>query len=374
MTLSTSFLTKLLIEPKFSTSLTLQQWELVLLVYRDANMLGKLSHTLSSNKVLNQLPNYARHHLANAAAIATKQQQQMTYEAQELLKVTTRFSGYSIFLKGAAYSLCNNQAGAGRIYSDVDLAVEKPALDKIEPSLATMGWLAKETDEYDQNYYRKWAHEIPPMQHANRGTVLDLHHNLVPPMSGRANKIQVIINSKVALNDKLFVLSPAAMTLHSAIHLFFNEEFEKGFRDLHDLHCLFSQYNSDDYWHKLIQLAQDSDFTIELFLATRYSYRVFNTHIPAWLSQQLKAQLTRWQRVKLTYWDYIFDRVLYPHHKHSQVSQQKLAIILALVRGHLLKMPLPLLCKHTLHKGYKALVEAIMGSTFFSKEDKDWQK
>ncbi|UUZ51358.1 nucleotidyltransferase family protein [Massilia sp. B-10] len=35
-------------------------------------------------------------------------------------------------------------------------------------------------DPYDQRYYRVWMHEIPPMQHVQRGSVIDVHHAILP--------------------------------------------------------------------------------------------------------------------------------------------------------------------------------------------------
>jgi len=42
------------------------------------------------------------------------------------------------------------------------------------------GWVSGHRSAYDQRYYRKWMHEIPPMTHIRRQTVLDLHHNILP--------------------------------------------------------------------------------------------------------------------------------------------------------------------------------------------------
>lgn len=34
------------------------------------------------------------------------------------------------------------------------------------------GWKMKAEDNYDEHYYRGWMHELPPMQHNVRGTLL----------------------------------------------------------------------------------------------------------------------------------------------------------------------------------------------------------
>lgn len=347
-------------------TLTLEQWEQIILILRDSQVLAKFCYLVKSNSCFNSLPSYVQHHLNNAEAVAKKQENQIEYEAKELLKITEKSSKFSVFLKGAAYTLANKKAGKGRIYSDIDLVVSKASITTIEAHLSILGWLAKETNEYDQNYYREWAHEIPPMQHTNRGTVLDLHHNLVPPMSGRADNLGLLIQDSIELNGNIHVLSPAAMTLHSAIHLFFNEEFNNGFRDIHDLHLLFTEHNTDEFWKKIISLAESTQFEVELFLATRYCKSIFKTSVPDFVESKFK---TLKQPIKLKYWDFIFSNVLLPHHPSVQTTKQKIAIFLALIRGHILKMPFGLLLKHTSHKLWKGLVESILGKSYFLKED-----
>ena len=49
-----------------------------------------------------------------------------------------------------------------------------------EQLLLHAGWSHMKADEYDQHYYREWMHELPPLQHKERGTVVDLHHGILP--------------------------------------------------------------------------------------------------------------------------------------------------------------------------------------------------
>jgi hypothetical protein len=45
------------------------------------------------------------------------------------------------------------------------------------------------------------------------------------------------------------------MTLHSVIHLFYQEEFIHGFRDLSDLHFLFGEnHDNPDFYRDLLTL------------------------------------------------------------------------------------------------------------------------
>jgi hypothetical protein len=45
----------------------------------------------------------------------------------------------------------------------------------IEKRLWLLGWLSEELTEHDEKYYRKWAHETPPLRHSKRGTIVDIH-------------------------------------------------------------------------------------------------------------------------------------------------------------------------------------------------------
>ena len=51
---------------------------------------------------------------------------------------------------------------------------------KVAEALQRRGWSMKALDEYDEQYYRQWAHELPPMTHAERETEVDIHHSILP--------------------------------------------------------------------------------------------------------------------------------------------------------------------------------------------------
>jgi hypothetical protein len=70
------------------------------------------------------------------------------------------------------------------------------------------------------------------------------------------------------------------MMLHSLIHLFFNEEVKKGYRDLIDLHTLITSNNNETFWSDLFTLAKETDFGLELFLACRYTQKILKTKVP----------------------------------------------------------------------------------------------
>lgn len=345
---------------------TEQDWETAIRVLRHDGLLARTSFQLEKQGLVNNLPHYAQKHLSNAAKLAEKQQSSVVYECNQITKSTNKTSTKFYLLKGAAYVFCHNNTSLGRTFGDIDLLVDKSQISRIEGTLLLHGWLHDDLDDYDNTYYRQWAHEIPPLKHASRGSVIDLHHNLVPPVSGRAPKIELFTENAIACDD-FYVLRPAAMTLHSIVHLFFNEEFPHGLRDLNDIHLLITQYESDSFWQDIYTLATTSGFTVELYLACRYSQRFFQTNIPEKIT--IKLEETRTNRLSILFWDFIFSRVLDTKHPMYATWTKSFAIFIALVRGHYLKMPLPILIRHGLHKSYRELVRLFLGKSFFSKEE-----
>src|SRR6476469_4270169 len=91
-------------------------------------------------------------------------------------------------------------------------------------------------DPYDQRYYRTWMHELPPMQHVKRGSVIDVHHTIVPPTSGTRLNAAALFDAATPLPEAspFLVLAPPDMVIHSATHLFNNEDMAHGLRDLTD--------------------------------------------------------------------------------------------------------------------------------------------
>lgn len=345
------------------------EWEYIVRVSRDSSILSRLASVFENHSNREQLPEYIKLQFDSAKKPYELLSQQVRFEAEELAKLISGVcDSPAIFLKGAAYVLADTEVGKGRTFSDIDLLVPKVALDKIEKKLMVYGWIHDETDEYDQMYYRKWAHEIPPLRHCTRLTVLDVHHNLVPIVSGKAPDISLFTNELVSVCDgKANTLSPAAMTLHSAIHLFYQEEYHHGFRDLSDLHLMFLEFGDNEvYWQQLFDLACSSNFELELALACRYTKLMFDTPIPSlWLA---KSESSLPNKLKLTFIDWIFTRVLQPHHRLCNIQMLGLANFLAMFRGHWIKMPLHILILHTSNKAYKNMVDIIAGKGALKKK------
>lgn len=351
-------------QPELALQYSDLQWQSIILVLRHQQLLPRYAKRIQNAGLFSQIPTYARHHFTNALILAERQRQQIVFEAMKLSPDIRKRSNYAVYLKGAAYVLADHPVGDGRICSDIDILVNKSALQSIEQDLCFEGWFSEEINDYDDKYYREWAHEIPPLQHHVRGTVIDVHHNIVPLVSGKAPDVDILIAQISETQAGHQVLSPEAMTLHSAVHLFFNEDFKNGFRDLLDLHILMGN-GSEQYWKALLSLASDSGFELELFLACRYTQHFWDTPIPCDVDKKLSLKFPN--DCKLS--DFIFERVLLPRHPLCSPDYPDLAEFLAWCRGHHKKMPMRVLMYHFSVKGTRVLAEKLIGKHVFTKQN-----
>src|SRR5438876_7969208 len=131
--------------------------------------------------------------------------------------------------------------------------VPREKIEEVERTLIRSGWAVADLDDYDQRYYREWGHEIPPLQHAERETPLDIHHTILPLTSRfHPDAAALLAASQPLDNPRLRVLGPADMVLHSTVHVF-NDEVSHPFRDLSDLDLLLRHFGErPDFWDELL--------------------------------------------------------------------------------------------------------------------------
>jgi len=345
-----SILNQLLLKPCIAKSFSHAQWDLCLRQAQVANLLGRLDFVLERHDNLQYLPQRALNHLNAALLRSNKQHQDIKAEAK-LLSSHLTDSGLEItFLKGAAYVL-TGIACEGRICSDIDILVKKSQLAKVEQRLEAVGWAPEAINDYDKKYYRQWMHEIPPMIHLGRQTILDVHHNIVPLTAEKLpNALQLLESRCPTDNEKThYALAPMDMILHSAVHLFSEGELDKGLRDLTDLDLLFKHYFDDpslDHCRSKQLFSRASQLNIEssLVYALRYCDKVLNTQLP----QQCLLESAKDSNniFKLAILDYCYHHTFVPYHSSCQGINFEVASFILYLRSHLKKMPLRLLLPH----------------------------
>ena len=346
---------RVLRQPGLASAFSPHEWDLLIRQARAANVLARIATVLDSAGVMESVPIGPRGHLVSAAALGRQQQHSATYEIDAIRRALIPTKVPLILLKGAAYLANHCDAASGRLFADVDILVPSAELADVESALVLNGWLSADQDPYDQRYYRRWMHELPPMQHMRRGTSIDVHHTILPPTAGRqldASKLIASARPSVGA-PRVKVLTPVDMVLHSMTHLFYDGELEHGFRDLVDLDSLLLQYGADlpDFWASLWPRAQELDLERPLYYGLRYAMTFMGTPVPQQvLDGVASAGPTGLPRAIM---DALFLRALRPAHASCADRLTPLARWLLYVRSHWLRMPAHLLVWHLCQKALR---------------------
>lgn len=351
-------LINVLLAPESILHLSIPDWELCIRQARASQLLVRLAVTLREHSLEQNIPPAVRNHLIAATThsehLRNAVRNEVSYLAEALKPTNVRL----VLLKGAAYELAERLPSRCRIFNDIDLLVPKARITEVELSLLMHGWASLNQNAYDDHYYRTWMHEIPPLMHLSRHSVIDVHHNIVPdtaPIHPLAEKLLNSVRS-CPFNPDVFVLSPHDMILHSAVHLFNDGEFDHGLRDLFDIKDLISEtMHTDAEWDLLISRAEELELASPLCHALRYLVILFNEPVRPYLDK-----LSRHAPGKLRCYvlDQIFLRGLKPDHPSCNDTATTIARFILYVRGHALRMPLHLLLPHLIRKGLIRLQES----------------
>jgi hypothetical protein len=327
------------------------EWDLLIRQGRRANLLARLAHVLSRGGLIDTVPVGPRHHLIAALKMAERQEVALRWEVECIRHALTAAEVKVVLLKGAAYVMAGLAAAHGRTFSDVDIIVPKIRLGRTESALMIHGWQGSHHNEYDQRYYRRWMHEIPPMRHVRRGTTIDLHHTILPETARVKVNTAALLDAVVALpgHANLYVLQPTDMLLHSATHLFHEGDFDKGLRDLFDLDSLLRELGDmPGFWENLVPRAVTLGLTRPLYYALRYTTVMLGTPVPQYVLEAAKTgkppSLVAWL-MDACYW-----RVLRPAHASAASLGTWPARFALYVRSHWMRMPFHLLAYHLVRK------------------------
>jgi hypothetical protein len=323
-------------------------WETLIRQARHANLISRIAIFLEQSRIFKDIPNKPKQHFLNAIKISKAHERSARWEVQDIYQILSHHNIDFILLKGCAYIWQKNNASIGRLFGDTDILVKKDEIKKAERILVHSGWVTTKLDSYDQQYFRQWMHEIPPLHHTTRHTTLDVHHSIIPPIT--KTKLEIAYLWEDAIRDPLFsnihTLSLIDMILHSATHLFHEGEFDNGLRDLVDLNELIHQYQSvSGNWEVLLNRAQQLDLSLFLLYALRYSNRILQTPLPNGLVSKLEQNISL---LNINSWliDKLYLRALTPGHASCKVPFRKSAILFLFIRSHWIKMPLPILIPH----------------------------
>lgn len=335
--------------------LPLRRWDALLRVARRANLIGRLAIGVRKLGLHAELPEQVRKHILSAEILTTHQRAAIEWETRHIAKAFTGFDEPVILLKGAAYACSGLVAAEGRLFGDVDILVPRTAMNAAEAALMLKGWTTGQNDPYDERYYRQWMHEIPPMTHRGRGTVIDLHHNILPLTAHSSPNPQLLIGASEPLVSSSFrVLCPIDMVIHSATHLFYESELQNGLRDLFDLDALLVEFSarSTEFWDELAERAVRLGLALPVSLALRNTLAILGTQSPQAVRATLEKAVGK-GGLSLSGLDAVYQRALMPDHPLSSDARAALARFFIYLRGHYLRMPPSLLA---VHLGRKAVI------------------
>ena len=273
--------------------------------------------------------------LENARLRSGYDKRMLVYEANRITRALAASEIEPILLKGSAYVAEHLLAGIGRRVSDIDILVDEEDISGTETLLQEAGWTPEETtaNPYDQRYYRQWMHELPPMRHTTRRTLIDVHHRLLPRTARiKPDHRAMMAESALSSEAGLRVFSPTDRFIHSAIHIFGDGAFETPARSFIELYYLYADLSEPEKGalaDRAVQVHAGKPVAGALW-AIKRNFGV-PTVVTAAEGRRLPAvsRLLKWAVAAVT-----------------EREQAPLANLFLYVRSHYMRMPLPLLVGH----------------------------
>jgi hypothetical protein len=266
---------------------------------------------------------------------AAQARTQALWEAEMARRALAPLRVPVILMKGTAFHAANFDASIGRSVGDLDIMVPRACLDDVEAALIDAGWeRVKDADGYDDDYYRRWMHELPPLIHRTRDRMIDVHHTILPMTARPRPDAEALIAASVALESGLRILSPADIIVHAAAHLLADGDLAGGLRNLWDIDRLLREFSAadPDFWPTLQTRAERHQLRRAVRRAARLASDLYGTPIPL-----------RWRARSAA--DALFRARLLARNGWGQ-EKRKLLRFAFYLRSHWLRMPPLMLARH----------------------------
>ena len=322
-------------------------WDLLVRQARSANLLARLAARLKARGAIDRVPDAVRPHMVSALTLARAQQDEARREVSHIVRALASLDVPIVLLKGSAYLLGELPAALGRTFADVDILVPRDRLAEVEAALMLAGWATTHHSEYDQRYYRSWMHELPPLQHVRRQTILDVHHAILPDTARSRPSSRLLIDKAQSLDGHrgLWILAPTDLVLHSMAHLFHNEDLSHGLRDLSDLDLLLRSFGSrPGFWEELVDRSNELDLSRSLHYGLEQAHAILATPVPESTLARARRFAPSWpvRGVMAALW----SRALRSPHRSARDRWTPAALFALYVRAHWLRMPPLMLARH----------------------------
>ena len=265
-------LARALLDPASVASLDGAGWQALLTMARAELLSASLAHRLDGIAK----PAAAQRFLDDAKASCHQGRLVALWEVEMARRALGDLGVPVVLLKGSAFIAAGLAAGQGRFVGDLDILVPRAELDRVEAALLGAGWEWVKPDPYDDAYYRRWMHELPPLIHRERDRMIDVHHTILPLTARPTPDAGALIADSVALPNGLRILNPNDMICHAAAHLFADGDMSGGMRNLWDIHCLVDDFGAAG----LAERARRHGLASAVRRALRLAHALYDTPLP----------------------------------------------------------------------------------------------
>ncbi len=337
--MSAALLVAILLEPGEAVRLDARQWTSLIAAARGERLIGTLAAKLDGLAV----PSDVAAILADARFDNLRERRQALWEVDRARAALASLGCPVVLLKGSAFIAAGLLAGQGRAIGDLDILVPRDRLDAVEAALLAAGWEWVKPDPYDDIYYRRWMHELPPLIHHDRDRMIDVHHTILPLTARPTPDAAAMIADAVVLEGGSAVLRIDDMLCHAAAHLLADGDMAGGLRNLWDIDCLIGEHGAEPgFWGELGARARHHGLLAPMRRAVRLAHRIFGTEAPA-----------EWLRGGL--FDGLFEARLLTRNGWGLEDRSFLRLGFY-IRSHWLRMPPLMLARHLWtkwRKGYR---------------------
>ncbi len=306
-------------------------WSALIAAARAEQLIGSLAYRLENLDI----PPRIAAILDVARRDAAQARTQALWEAEMCRRALAGTGIAVVLLKGTAFHAAGLDASLGRSVGDLDILVPRDRIEEAEAALIAAGWeRMKAADGYDDLYYRRWMHELPPLVHATRDRMIDVHHTILPLTARPTPDAAALVADSAALENGLRVLSPADMIVHAAAHLIADGDLAGGLRNLWDIDRLVREFAADPaFWPSLATRARLHQLKRPVARALRLAARLYGTPVDRAVAG--RARLS----------DRLFEARLLARNGWGQEKRKALRFAFY-VRSHWLRMPPLMLARH----------------------------
>lgn len=325
--MSARLLVDLLRDPGRAAGLDAEQWNALACAARAERLIGTLAVRILEAGL--PIPAEAERILRDGLADSDREQAQALWEADRAQLALADIDAPIVLLKGTAYVAASLKAARGRFVGDLDIMVPRDALPQVEAALLAAGWEWVKEDAYDDIYYRRWMHELPPLIHRERDRMIDVHHTILPLTARPKPDAAAMLADSTLLPNGLRILNAEDRICHAAAHMIADGDLAGGLRNLWDIHCMLEEDGGDRA--ALLERARHHGLKDVVARAIR-------------LADALYGSGTR-----MTLTDRLFVRRLLSRDGWGR-DARKLTGLAFYIRSHLLRMPPLMLARHLFTK------------------------